>query len=724
MARHIIPQPQTTGVVKVPVVMQLEVLECGAASLTMIMHYYQKWIPLEQARGDCGVSRDGANAKNIILAARSYGMEAKAWRVDPEDLVAEGPFPCIIHWGFNHFVVLCGFRRGKAVLNDPARGRVEVTMEEFDREYTGVMITVEPGPDFVPSGKKKTVFSYAKERLAGTSAAVTFVVLTTTISSLLGVISPVFSRVFLDRLLSGRNPEWLMPFIAAMSAFTAVNIVVLWIAAVYSLRIQGKMEAVGSTTYLWKVLRLPMQFFSQRMAADIADRQATNASIAGSLVNTFAPLALNTIMMLFYLVAMLKYSVPLTAVGIAAIGINLAVSLLITPKQVNLTRVQMRDNAKLSSSTASNIRMIETIKASGAERGVFGRWAGFQASVNTQQNKYIKMNTFLGVIPTVVTSLTNIVVLGAGVYLVLHGAFTVGMVMAFQGFMSSFMQPANSMISAGQSLQEMITQMERVDDVMSYPTDPYLEEREKTADYEKLTGAIEMKDIVFGYAPLGDPLITNFNLSVKPGQKIALVGRSGCGKSTLAKLLSGLYQPWSGSIEFDGHPISEIDRNVFIGSVAVIDQSVTLFEDTVSANIKMWDNSIEDFEMIMAARDAGIHEDIVIRPGGYQHKMSENGRDFSGGQRQRIEIARALSQDPTICILDEATSALDAKTEFEVVRSISMRGITCVIIAHRLSTIRDCDEIIVLDKGHVVERGTHDELYAKGGAYTALVTSE
>ena len=703
MARHNIPQPQTTGVVKVPVVMQLEVLECGAASLTMIMHYYQKWIPLEQARGDCGVSRDGANAKNIILAARSYGMEAKAWRVDPEDLVAEGPFPCIIHWGFNHFVVLCGFRRGKAVLNDPARGRVEVTMEEFDREYTGVMITVEPGPDFVPSGKKKTVFSYAKERLAGTSAAVTFVVLTTTISSLLGVISPVFSRVFLDRLLSGRNPEWLMPFIAAMSAFAAVNIVVLWIAAVYSLRIQGKMEAVGSTTYLWKVLRLPMQFFSQRMAADIADRQATNASIAGSLVNTFAPLALNTIMMLFYLVAMLKYSVPLTAVGIAAIGINLAVSLLITPRQVNLTRVQMRDNAKLSSSTASNIRMIETIKASGAERGVFGRWAGFQASVNTQQNKYIKMNTFLGVIPTVVTSLTNI---------------------AFQGFMSSFMQPANSMITAGQSLQEMITQMERVDDVMSYPTDPYLEEREKTADYEKLTGAIEMKDIVFGYAPLGDPLITDFNLSVKPGQKIALVGRSGCGKSTLAKLLSGLYQPWSGSIEFDGHPISEIDRNVFIGSVAVIDQSVTLFEDTVSANIKMWDNSIEDFEMIMAARDAGIHEDIVIRPGGYQHKMSENGRDFSGGQRQRIEIARALSQDPTICILDEATSALDAKTEFEVVRSISMRGITCVIIAHRLSTIRDCDEIIVLDKGHVVERGTHNELYAKGGAYTALVTSE
>ncbi len=721
-----IKQPVRNGKVKVPVVMQMEALECGAASLTMILAYYGKWIPLEQIRADCGVSRDGSNAKNILKAARSYGLAAKGYRYEPEGLKENGKFPCIIHWNFNHFVVLDGFKGSKAYLNDPAKGSYSVPMEVFDKSFTGICLMFEPAESFEPGGAPKSILTFVKKRLKEAETAMVFVALTTLITALLGIITPAFSRIFMDRLLTGENPEWFLPFIFALGGISVIQLIVEWMKAVYSLKINGQLSAVGSTTYMWKVLRMPMEFFSQRMAGDIQQRQRMNASVAQSLAETFAPLALNTVMLVFYFVVMLRYSLILTLVGVASIVINLVVSRIISNKRMNITRVQLRDAGKLAGATVTGIEMVETIKASGAENGFFEKWAGYQASVNTQQVRFERLNQYLGMIPELVSSLANIAVLILGVYFTINGKFTVGMIMAFQGFLGSFTAPAQTLISAGQTLQEMRTQMERVEDVMEYPTDVNCSRDGilEDAEYSKLSGNVELKNVTFGYSRLAEPLIRDFNLTLKTGSRVAFVGTSGCGKSTLSKLISGLYQPWEGEILFDGKTIEKIDRSVFTGSLAVVDQDIILFEDTIANNIKMWDGSIEDFEVIMAARDAQLHEDIMQRDGGYSYKITEGGKDFSGGQRQRMEIARVLAQDPTIIILDEATSALDAKTEFEVVRSIKDRGITCIVVAHRLSTIRDCDEIIVLDNGEVVERGTHDELYARGGVYTQLVTNE
>ena len=726
MGKTKIKQPVTQGRAKVPVVMQMEALECGAASLAMVMAYYGKWVPLEQVRLDCGVSRDGSNAKNVLVAARSYGFEAQGFRCEVDALRDSIALPCIIHWNFNHFVVLDGFSGNYAWINDPTRGEVKVPLEEFDRAFTGVCLQITPGPDFQPSGKKKSTLAFARKRLKGAGAAVAFVLLSTVIGYLFGMINPGFSRFFMDRLLTGENRELLMPFMLLMTVMGLAQVVTAWIQAVYALKINGKMAVVGSSEFMWKILRMPMEFFSQRMAGDILQRQGTNASIAATMVNTLTPLLLNTIMMIFYLVVMLRYSVLLTMVGLVTIILNLLVSRLISAKRVNITRVQMRDAGKLASATVSGIQMVETIKASGAENGYFQKWAGYQASVNAQNVRFARLNQFLGIIPTTLSAIAESLVLILGVMLSMQGRFTLGSIMLFQGFLNSFMSPAMTLISAGQTLQEMRTEMERVEDVMQYPTDDHFSDLslDEEADYSKLSGEVELKDISFGYSRLGKPLIQNFSMHVKPGSRVAFVGPSGCGKSTLSKLISGLYQPWSGEILFDGKPISQIDRSVFTGSVAVVDQDIVLFEDTIAENIKMWDNTIEDFEMILAARDAQIYDDIMAREGGFYGKLTEGGKDLSGGQRQRLEIARVLAQDPSIIIMDEATSALDAKTEYELVKAVKDRGITCIVIAHRLSTIRDCDEIIVLNHGLVVERGTHDELMALNGAYTELIASD
>lgn len=727
-------------IAKVPVVMQMEATECGAASLAMVLAYFGRWLPLEQVRLDCGVGRDGSNAGNLLKAARTYGLKAQGYRCSL-DGVKKMSFPLIVHWNFNHFVVLCGFKKEQAVLCDPGRGRVTVTMKEFDEAFTGIALTFEKSEAFTPGGRPRSILVFVRSRLHSALGPFLFVAAITFLIAVAGMAAPVFSRIFMDEILSGKNAAWLTPFLAALGALFLFQTAVSLLQTVCLLKIRGKLAVSANSGFMWHVLRLPIEFFSQRYAGDIAQRQQSNEGIAETLIAHLAPMALNLAMLFFYFFVMLQYSPLLTVIGLFTAVLNLAVTQYVSGKRINLARAQMRDAGKLAATALSGIEMIETIKASGAENGFFERWSGLNASVNSAEVGFAKLGSTLGILPTLLTGLANLTVILLGAALIMKGRFTVGMLLAFQGFLSAFMSPVDALLTVGQKFQEMRTSMERVEDVMNYPADvEYDEESEtetKEADgqdhkeaakglpsFEKLRGRLELRDITFGYSRLAPPLIRDFSLTLPPGGTVALVGSSGCGKSTLAKLMSGLYQPWGGEIRYDGKLRSEIPRMVFTGSLAVVDQDVILFEDSITENIRIWDKSIEDFEIIMAARDAQIHEDIMSREGGYGVIVRENGKNFSGGQCQRLEIARVLAQDPTIVILDEATSALDARTEFEVIHSIRERGITCVIVAHRLSTIRDCDEIIVLEDGFVVERGTHEELYAKGGAYSRLISTE
>jgi NHLM bacteriocin system ABC transporter peptidase/ATP-binding protein len=718
-------QPVSGGkVANVPVILQLEALECGAACLSMILAYYGKWISLEQVRKDCGVSRDGSSAKNILYAARNYGMEAKGYRYEPDALREAGSFPCIIHWNFNHFTVLDGFKGNHAVLNDPARGRIEVTKEEFDESFTGICIMMSPTERFQKEGRKKGTLDFFRGEMSQTKKAFLFFTIVTVVAAMINIINPVFSRVFLDHLLTGENPGLVNGFILILAAFSLVQVVISIINSYYSVKIEGKLAVSANARYMWHVLRLPVDFFSQRMVGDVAMRKQNSETIASEFVETAAPLILDVFMVILYVFIMLRYSWILTLIGLGGIALNLLTVRFISDKRMNLSRVMMRDEAKLQGTAISAIDMMETIKASGAEDGIFAKWAGYQASVNRQNGELTKLNSLYLVISTFLSQTVDALIMALGILFTIRGQFSIGLILAFQTLLTTLQEPVNGMITAQDTIRTMRVNTERIDDVMKYRTDVNYSGENQDAVYDKLKGKVELKHVTFGYSPLAPALIEDFSMTVEPGKRVAFVGSSGCGKSTLARLISGLYQPWSGEILFDGKPLGEIDRNVFTGSLAVVNQDITLFEDTIGNNIRMWDHSIEDFEIILAARDASIHEDIMQRDGGYNYKMLEGGKDFSGGQRQRIEIARVLAQDPTIIIMDEATSALDAQTEYDVVKAVHDRGITCIVIAHRLSTIRDCDEIIVMDKGKILERGTHNELMQKHGAYEELITSE
>ncbi len=712
-------------IIKVPLVMQMEITECGAACLTMILEYYGKWIPLEEVRGNCGVNRDGANLNNISRSAQFYGFDTKAKAIGIKGLKKANDYPCILFWDFNHYVVLTGFRGNYAYLNDPTKGKVKIPLEIFKKKYSGVTLFLKKTDRFQPEGKPLSMVQYAARQLKGSGDSISIVMITSTVVLLAAIINTVISGVYIDKVLSERAANWLWPILTLCIAVSLVSGIAAIINAVYTVKSEGKVALSSSSAFMWHLLHLPIRFYEQRSIGDIQKRQIENETLTFTLIGQLAPLVINITMLVVFVLVMLGFSPMLTLVGVSVAIFNAVIGWVISSKRVNLSRSMISDDSKLFATTIGGAKLIETIKTTGTERIYFEKWAGYQASVNETNVQLKDINEKLGAIPQAAIILANSIILMQCIILIMDNEFTPGMSLAAITLFSLIINPINQLIQLGQTIQEMRTQMERIDDVMKYPADvPESEAEEQEHHYkdmDDLMGPFEMKKVTFGYSPSNPPLIEDFNLHLEPGQWVALVGSSGSGKSTIGKLITGIYPVWSGEISFNGVPIENIPRGVLRNSLGMISQEVVSFEDSISNNVRLLDKSIKDYEIIMACIDADIHEDIIKRPGGYNATISSGGSNFSGGQMQRIEIARTLSRNPNIMVLDEATSALDAKTEELVMKKIRRQGVTCVVISHRLSTIRDCDEIIVMNEGKIVERGTHDELINKQGKYYDLV---
>ena len=706
---------------KTPTILQMEAVECGAASLAMVLGYYGKFVPLEELRIACGVSRDGSKASNLIKAARAYGLDAKGFKKEPDGLKKmQGPM--IVHWNFNHFLVVEGFKNGKVYLNDPANGPRIVSEEEFDHSFTGVVLTFKEGESFEKSGSKTSIFTSLKKRLKGSEVAIAFTVLIGMGMVIPGLVIPVFTKIYIDDILLANRANWLGPLLLGMGITALLRGIMTWLQQHYLLRLDTKVRVSTSSQFLWHILRLPAEFFTQRQSGDICSRLQSNDRVATLLSGQLATTAIDIAMIVFYFALMTYYNMTLALVGVAAAVINVIYLKYAATKRVDQNRKLLQDRGKLQGNAMSGLQVMETLKATGSEGDFFAKWAGSQTKVLNTEQKMGVSTQILSAIPVFLTALTNAVVLVLGGFYILNGQLTIGMLVAFQSLMTSFMTPVNNLVSLGSQLQELEGDMNRLDDVFKYQVDEHNNGFDEEFQ-EKLSGNVEIKNLSFGYSRLEPALIENFNLTLKPGSRVALIGGSGCGKSTIAKLITGINKPWSGKILFDGIEKEKLSKRVIANSLSVVDQDICMFSGTIRDNLTLWDDDISDFEVVRAAKDACIHNDISARSSGYDHKLDEGGSNFSGGQRQRLEIARALVTNPTIMILDEATSALDPLTEKTVDESIRRRGCTCIIVAHRLSTIRDCDEIIVLDKGKIIQRGTHDELINVEGHYANLISA-
>lgn len=713
--------------VRTPVVLQLEALECGAAALSIVLRHYGRRVSLEELRQRCGVTRDGSKASNVLKAARGYGMLAKGYKKEPADL-REFKLPCIVFWNFNHFVVLEGFDGDRVYINDPAWGRRQVSNAEFEQSFTGVVLAMEPGPDFQPGGESENIYRNAFKRLSGDRPAIAFLMLAGLFMVVPGLVIPVLTSVFIDRVLVDGQNSWVVPLLAGLALAAALQVLLKWLQSWYLLRLQTKLVLAMASRFFWHLLQLPHAFFTQRAPGEIGWRLMLNDNVAGVITGDLARAVVNGMLALFFFAVMLSYDVLLSFLSLAVVIANVAVFQLVTQRTQETSLALSIAQGKLQGTAASGLSVIETLRATASESGFFAKFAGFLAQYVEAHQRMETLGLYFRQVPAFLLLANEALILCVGGLRVIDGHMTIGMLVAFQGLVYGFVAPAVGLVGLMDRVQHLRGDMQRIDDVLNYDRDPLASgvplhvADDVDGKPTKLSGKIELRGVNFGYNPNDEPLLREFSVVATPGERIALVGRSGCGKSTVAKLVAGLYAPLSGEILFDGRPREAYSRLRLAGSLALVDQDIMLFQGTFRENLTLWDPTVPESDLIAAAKDALIHDFIMSRPQGYDGSVSEGGRNMSGGQRQRLEIARALVGKPRVLVLDEATSALDTTSEAELERNLRRRGCTCIVIAHRLSTVRDCDRILVLEEGSLVEEGSHDALMAiKGGHYRKLL---
>ncbi|MEV0961525.1 NHLP family bacteriocin export ABC transporter peptidase/permease/ATPase subunit [Streptomyces sp. NPDC049910] len=702
----------------------MEAVECGAAALAMVLAHHGRHVPLEELRIACGVSRDGSRASNILKAARGYGLQAKGMQMEPAALAGVRP-PAILFWEFNHYVVHDGMgrrlgRRGVHI-NDPDKGRRFVPMEDFDTSFTGVVLVFEPGDGFRRAGRRPGVLHSVPARLRGTTGTMLAALLASLLLVAVGAALPALSRTYIDMYLVGRQTSLLGVLFASMAAMVALTAVLTGLQQANLLRGRVISSTLSSARFFRHLLRLPVTFFGQRSPADLVQRLQSNDAVAETLARDLTAFAVDGVVVLLYALLLWTYDPQLTVVGVLIALLNVVAMRIVVRLRATRTQKLRADSARLTSTSYTGIQLIETMKATGGENGYFRRWAGQHAITLEEQQRLGVPSAALAVVAPALATLNSALILWIGGMRAVEGHISIGLLVAFQALVTRFTAPITRLNGMASRIQDFAADMARLKDVENFPADGLYTRPEPPASTRRLRGHVTLENLTFGYSPLDKPLLTGFSLSVGPGSQVALVGGSGSGKSTVSRLIAGLYSPWEGVIRIDGRRLEEIPRGALAASVSFVDQEVFLFEGTVRDNVALWDPSITDEAVADALRDAELYDVVARRPGGVHGRVEQDGRNFSGGQRQRLEIARALVRRPSVLVLDEVTSALDAETEQLIIDNLRRRGCACLVIAHRLSTVRDSDEIVVLDHGSVVERGRHEELLARGGAYAELV---